>query len=70
MFDEQTHNQRLGSLIYIAPEVMKCRNYNTIADIYNLAVITSVVIITVIIFSHEIFMKFSKFTCNLCKIQI
>ncbi len=39
-FDDQTHTQGLGTVKYIAPEVMTGRNYDTKADIYSLAVIT------------------------------
>jgi serine/threonine protein kinase len=39
-FDEQTHIEGLGSAKYVAPEIMKGRNYDTMAEIYSLGVIT------------------------------
>ncbi len=38
-FNEQTHTQASGTLKYMAPEVMKTREYDTKADIYSLGII-------------------------------
>ena len=39
-FDDQTHTQGLGTIKYIAPEVLRGRSYDLKADIYSLGFIT------------------------------
>jgi len=39
-FDEQTHTQGLGTIRYVAPEVLRGRNYDFKADIYSLGTVT------------------------------
>jgi serine/threonine protein kinase len=38
-YAEQTHTKDLGSLRYMAPEIMQSRKYDTKADIYSLGII-------------------------------
>jgi len=39
-FDDQTHTQGMGTMKYIAPEVMRGRTYDLKSDIYSLGAIT------------------------------